>query len=165
MNEKMKIATLEMFIEENDGKGPWGQEKREETIKKFPYTVIVEACYPISDFACRWCWQQFGAMDCKECGEHCSEYPGCPLVLAIEEYVIKKSYTKDGHVHEYDFHTRDPGKHGHEGIWTIVWLGKTDYDYGFGEYYFKNEGDRDKFVANLDTFWLGENYEKETIQE
>lgn len=154
----MKLATFEKFVEEN-GKGPWDENRRAETLKKFPYTVIVEGCYPTNDFACRWTWQQFGPMDCKECGDHCSEYPTCPLVLAIEEYKIKKSYTdKDGKVHEYDFHTCDPGKHSHEGTWAIVWLGKTDYDYGFSEYCFKNEAARDNFVAAVPSFNLGENY-------
>jgi hypothetical protein len=158
--EKMNVATLEQFIEANNGKGPWYGDRRIETLKEFPFSVIVEACYPVGDFAVRWCWQNFGPMDCKECGEHYSEYPGCPQVLAIEEYTIPKSYTdKDGVVHNYNFHTRDPGKHGHEGNWTVVWLGKTGYDYGFGEYFFKNEADKDKFLTNVSSFGLGENYD------
>ncbi len=160
--EKMHLATLEQFKEANGGKNPWYQDKRDEAIRRFPFTVITEYFYPVGDFADRWCWQNFGPMDCKECGEHYSEYPGCPQVLAIQEYKIRKSYTdKDGKVHEYDFHTRDPGKHGHEGNWTIVWLGKTGYDYGFGEWYFKNEADRDKFVEAIPSFGVGENYAEE----
>lgn len=154
--EKMLIASMEQFIEENNGKPPWNDAT--ETLKTFPHSVIVEYCYPTGDFACRWCWQQFGPYNCKVCGDHCSEYPACPNVLAIEPYTIPKSYTKDGVVHNYNFHTRDPGEHEHEGTWTIVWLGKTNYDYGFGVWCFKNEADRDKFVLAIPSFNLGENY-------
>lgn len=161
MNDlNMKIATLEKFVEENDGEGPWHEDKRVEAVKRFPFTVIIEGYYPTNDFACRWTWQQFGPMDCKECGEYGSEYPGCPKVLAIEKHIIRKSYTdKDGKLHEYDYHTRDPGTHGHEGTWTIVWLGKTGYEYGFSEYYFKDEANRDAFITAVPSFELGELYD------
>jgi hypothetical protein len=156
-HEIMTISSYEKFIAEYDK--TWNEDKRAEAISKFPYTIVVESSYPVLDYAHRWCWQNFGPYECKECGEHCSEYPACPKVLAIQEYKIKKSYTKDGVVHEYDFHTRNPGKHGHEGIWTTVWLGKTGYDYGFSEYYFEKEEDRDKFKLAIPTFGLGENYD------
>lgn len=156
--QKMHLTTIEQFMEANNGKGPWDEIRRAEALKEFPFTVMVEACYPVNDFASRWCWQTFGPMECKVCGEHCSEYPGCPKVLAIEPYTIPKFYIKDdGVVHNYNFHTRDPGEHGHEGTWVIVWLGKTYYDYGFSEYFFKDELSRDKFVQAVPDFNLGEN--------
>ena len=131
---------------------PWNQEQRTEAMKRFPYGVIIESFYPEGDFAHRWCWQQFGPMDCKVCAEHYSDYPGCPKVLAIETYKIKKTYEKDGVVHEYDFHTRDPGEHGHVGTWTTVWLGKTGYDYGFTQYCFSTLEQQNKFVEAVPTF-------------
>lgn len=73
---------------------------------------------------------------------------------------MKKSYTdKDGKLHEYEITSRDPGDHGHEGTWNIFWLGKTGYDYGFTEWQFSKESDRDAFVTAIPTFGLGENYE------
>jgi hypothetical protein len=160
--EIMTISSIENYIENfgDEAKGLHSEPLRVEARKRFPYSVVVEAHYPVGDFAHRWCWQNFGPMDCKECYEHYSEYPGCPLVLAIQEYKIRKSYTdKNGVVHEYDYHTRDPGKHNHTGVWLTVWLGKTGYDYGFTEYYFQNEIDRDLFVKEAPNFGLGENYE------
>lgn len=160
--EKMHLATMEQYYEANGNREVCAQDRRDEALKRFPYTVVVEACYPTYDFASRWCWQTFGPMDCKECGDHSSEYPGCELVLAIKEYTMPRAYKdKDGTIHVYNFHSRDPGKHGHEGTWTIVWLGKTDYDYGYSEYYFKNEADRDKFIEAVPSFGLGENYEED----
>jgi hypothetical protein len=44
-------------------------------------------------------------------------------------------------------------------MWTLVWLGKTDYDYGFTEYCFLNEADRDAFLAVAPSLTFGENYE------
>jgi len=152
----MKLSSYEEFLVHDK---TWNEEARTEALNKFPYTAVVEGCYPANDVAYRWCWQQFGPPECKQCYDYSSEYPACPMVLAIEEYIIKKSYTdKEGKVHEYDYHTREPEKHGHEGTWTTVWLGKTGYDYGFTEYYFLNESDRDKFIATAPSFDFGENY-------
>ncbi len=154
----MKVSTYEKFLEENRGR-EWYPDKLKSVKERYPFTVMVEGHYPESDFATRWCWQQFGPYHADSCCEYASEYPACPLVLAIEEYVIKKSYVKDGVTHEYDYHTRDPGKHSHEGTWTYVWLGKTGYDYGFTEYCFLNEADRDAFLAAAPSLTFGENYE------
>lgn len=163
MDYKMKVSTIEKFHREDGTERKiYYQDRRDVAAKKFPFTVITEGSYPENDFACRWCWQQFGPMDVEKCGDHESEYPACPLVLATKPYVEKHSYTdKDGKLHEYDFHTRDPGEHSHEGTWTVVWLGKTGYDYGFSEHYFKNEADRDKFIEAVPSFNLGENYAEE----
>jgi hypothetical protein len=161
MNDyKMKIATIEKFFGENETRKIYNQDKRNEALNKFPFTAIVEGSYPTNDFAARWCWQQFGPMDCKECAESYSEYPGCPLVQATEylhHYTYKDS---DGTMKEDSEKCyKKPEVHGHEGNWTIVWLGKTGYDYGFSEYYFKDELSRDKFVQAVPDFDLGENYD------
>lgn len=159
---KMKVSTLEKFYGENGTRKRWNEDKSEEAAKKFPFTVIVEGCYPENDFAHRWCWQQFGPMDTKECGERYSEYPGCPLVQATK-YIATGTYKdRDGTIkewHEAAYKGDDVPKHNHEGIWTSVWLGKTGYDYGFTEMYFKNEADRDKFIEFVPSFSIGENYE------
>lgn len=160
--EIMTISSVEDYIENfvEEGKEIHNEPLRIKARERFPYSVVVEASWTVFDFAQRWCWQNFGPMDCQECYEHQSEYPACPLVLAIQEYTIRKSYTdKKGIVHEYDYHTRCPGKHSHEGTWTVVGLGKTDYDYGFAECYFGNEIDKNKFIEAIPSFGLGENYE------
>jgi hypothetical protein len=160
MDYKMKIATIEKFFGENETRKIYNQDKRDETLKKFPFTVIVEGCYPEGDFACRWCWRQFGPMHTEECAESYSEYPGCPLVQATEylhHYTYKDS---DGTMKEdSEKQYKKPEKHAHEGNWTIVWLGKTGYDYGFSEYYFKDEANRDAFIIAVPSFGLGERYD------
>lgn len=138
-------------------------EKRAEILVKFPYSVILTGSYPEHDFVVRWCWQNMGPMDCKECHEHCSEYPSCHLVLATE-YMEKYSYTDaDGKLIEGEekSYKESEAAHGHEGVWTSNWLGKTGYDYGSGEYCFQTETDRDRFLAAAPTFNLGEKYEGE----
>lgn len=139
--------------------------QREDIIAKFPYSVILTGSYPEHDYVARWGWQNIGPMDCKECHEHYSEYPGCQLVLATE-YIEKGSYPdKDGKVIEWEekAYKEAEAKHGHEGEWTAFWLGKTGYDYGSSEYCFLKESDRDRFLAAAPTFNFGEKYEKEGV--
>jgi hypothetical protein len=92
---------------------------------------MLEAAYPEIDFANGWCWQQFGPMD-GECTQRYSEYRVC-----TEEV-----------------------RHRHVGKWTTRWITKTDYDFGFIEWYFANETDRDFFLANLPEINWGEHYPK-----
>lgn len=161
---KMKIATLEKFYGENGAREIWHPERREKALKDFPFTVIVESCYPENDFAHRWCWEQFGPMNVEECFERYSEYPGCSLVQAtkyIRPYKYKDIDGTEREDSEVCYKGNDVPKHSHEGTWTSVWLGKTGYDYGFTEMYFKNEADRDKFIEAVPSFNLGENYEED----
>lgn len=156
----MKLTTLEKFFRENENRKIYNQDKHDEALKKFPYTAIVEGCYPESDYSARWCWKQFGPMHTDECTESYSEYPGCPLVQATE-YLHHYTYKNhDGNMKEDSEKCyKQPEKHGHEGNWTIVWLGKTGYDYGFTEYYFLSELDRNDFAEAVSSFGLGERYE------
>jgi hypothetical protein len=55
----------------------------------------------------------------------------------------------------------NPGDHEHEGEWSFLWIGKTGYDYGYGEYCFENERDRDSFLAAFSTFTWSEDWDKE----
>lgn len=152
----MKITTYNEFIEKYNK--TWSEEKRAEFAKQFAYTAVVEGNYPEQDYLTRWAWQQFGPMQCEECCESYSEYPACPLVQATE-YTYNYTYKDiDGTMKEdSEKQYKKPEKHGHEGVWTTVWLGKTGYDYGFMEFYFKNEADRDAFLKA--EFSLGERYE------
>jgi hypothetical protein len=153
----MKLSSYEEFLTHDK---TWHEEARKIAIIKYPYTAVVEGCYPENDFSHRWCWQKFGSPECKQCYDHCSEYPACSLVL-VTEYIETGTYKDmNGTEHEWkEKRYKEPEKHGHDGTWTTVWLGKTGYDYGFTEYYFLNEVDRDAFVKEAPNLGLGEKYE------
>ena len=104
-------------------------DRRQRLRERFPHVVLLEGSYPETDFAERRCWQQFGFCDGK-CQNYASEYP---------------RYSQ-------------PPEHEHVGVWTTMWLGKTGYDYGFMEFYFANESDRDSFLAAVPSLTFGENY-------
>ncbi|WP_156397947.1 MULTISPECIES: hypothetical protein [unclassified Duganella] len=100
-------------------------------MKRFPFAVMLKVSYPELDFANRWCWKNFGPCD-GECTQAQSEYQVC----------------------------LESGPHDHSGNWTSYWFEKTDYDFGFNEWYFVNSVDRDRFIAILDEINWGENYAK-----
>lgn len=159
----MKISSYELFIGENNRVSS-NENKRKEAKEKFPFTTIVEGYYPEMDYSARWCWQNFGPIDCKECHETYSEYPGCPLIQAtgyIDTGTYKDSAGIEHPWKEKRYKGEDVEKHSHEGVWTSVWFGKTGYDYGFTEICFKNEADRDKFIEAAPSFNFGENYEED----
>jgi hypothetical protein len=107
---------------------------RDATLRAFPFGVILQVAYPEIDYANRWAWQQFGPRD-GECfdvrrGSRPSEYPVCD----------------------------DPEPHVHEGTWSCHWLVKTDYDFGFCEWFFSSSVDKDRFLAFAPTINWGENF-------
>ena len=110
---------------------------REETrdrlarLKRFPYSVMLELAFPELDYAERWCSQRFGPMD-GECRQHHSEYRICS----------------------------NDTKHTHTGKWTSHWYEKTDYNFGYCEFYFVELPDRDAFLEELPEFNWGEHYPK-----
>lgn len=104
---------------------------RNERLSRFPYSVMLKVSFPELDFANRWCWQNFGPSD-GECTQRDSEYRVCDR----------------------------PETHSHNGKWTSHWFVKTDYDFGFNEWYFAESADRDSFVANVDEIDWGEHYPK-----
>jgi hypothetical protein len=136
------------------------EEKRQKLFLEFPFGVLVQGVYPELDNACRWCWQNVSPMKGRCEYQHGSEYPGCPLVLATE-YITEGSYTdKDGKKWDWkDKNYKKVEPHEHEGNWVCYFLGKTGYDYGFQEFYFKNKADRDAFEKAVPTIGLGERYE------
>ena len=132
------------------------EEKRNVIKSKFPFTVVLYGAYISHDFAVRWCWRNFGPIDGK-CDERGSEFPGCPLVLATE-YLVNGWYF-DANKNKVDWEEKaykEVEDHDHVGIWKYFWLGKHGYDYGFSEFYFQNESDRDCFLAAIPNFNLGE---------
>jgi hypothetical protein len=91
-----------------------------------------------------------------------SEYPGCPLVLATER--IERVTETDKNGNEVTWLRKDytdPGAHSHEGAWSFLWLGKTGYDFGYGEYCFANEADHARFMAAFSTFTWSEAWDRE----
>lgn len=132
------------------------EERRVKTLASFPYTVVCEGSYPEHDVAHRWCWLQFGPVQTEKCYDHHSEYPACPLALATKE--LASGSNKDGSKWA-EWRYKDPGVHAHSGVWATFWHGKTGYDYGYSEYCFQNEADRDRFKDIVETLGLGELYE------
>jgi len=112
------------------------EEARERNMRlaAFPHSVLLQVSYPEMDFANRWCWQQFAPSD-GLCLQSHSEYPAC---------------TKNG-------------EHAHKGTWTTHWLAKTDYDFGYNEWYFANQPDLDQFVAYLPEVNWGEKFRVEPL--
>jgi hypothetical protein len=111
----------------------WAAEdgERNERLSRFPHSVMLKVSFAELDFANRWCWQNFGPSD-GECRQRDSEYCACDRA--------------------------EP--HSHVGKWTWYFLDKTDYNFGFNEWYFAELADRDLFVANVDTINWGEHYPK-----
>ena len=107
---------------------------RNATLHAFPFSVVLQVAYAEMDYANRWAWQQFGPRD-GECfavrrGLRPSEYPMC----------------------------HDPEPHVHRGTWCCHWHIKTDYDFGYCEWYFSNSTDKDRFLSFAPTINWGENH-------
>lgn len=102
---------------------------RERMLATFPCALMLEVSYPEMDYANRWCWQQFGPAD-GDCNQKYSEYPAC----------------------------LDHVAHTHQGRWTTSWFVKTDYDFGFNEWYFQSDADLAAFLAWLPNLNWGEKF-------
>ena len=146
----MKITKFKDKLSEYD------KLEREQLIKKFPYSVIVEGNYPEHDFATNWCWKNFGPINTQKCYDSQSNYPSCPIALAtgkIQKYRDPFGEEKLGMVYDWEVPA-----HAHQGKWAYFWLDKTDYDYGFAEFLFAEEKDKNLFVENVSMFNMGEKY-------
>jgi hypothetical protein len=149
MNISIAAKAIDELVEAGDNRAELEFE-RQERFRRFPQAVILAGVYPEHDFAKRWCWQTIGPCD-GECHDSSAEYPGCPLVLATERAEPFRGWPQKKY--------STVAEHVHEGLWTWFWLGKTDYNYGFGEFYFANGSDIDRFVTAVPTFSWGENYD------
>jgi hypothetical protein len=126
------LSSFEEYLaSENYSPDVRAQEERERKgrLSRFPYAVTLQVAYPELDFANRWCWQHFGFSD-GECLGYDGDYPVCSI----------------------------PERHSHQGKWMWCWLGKTDYNFGFCEWYFSEQSDRDYFLASVDGINWGEKY-------
>ena len=125
----LQLSSIENYLKyEGD---PDAIREREVHLQQFPYAVMFEMAYPELDFALRWCWKCFGAMD-GECLQKQSEYRVCPDEVA----------------------------HRHNGRWTSYWFVKTNYNFGYNEFYFSKKVDFDYFIAHLSEINWGEHYPK-----
>ncbi len=106
-------------------------EDRDKRLFRFPYSVMLEVAFPELDFANRWCWQRFGPAH-GECHQSQSEYPACAVVLP----------------------------HCHIGVWTHHWYVKTDYNFGFNEWYFADPSHHQQFLASVPSINWGEKFPK-----
>ena len=106
-------------------------EDRNRRLSRFPYAIVLELSYPEVDVANRFCWNNFGPAD-GDCTQSFSNYPLCTL--------------------------KEP--HNHRGTRASHWHVKTEYDFGFNEWYFEKESDFDRFCENIANINWGEKYPK-----
>ena len=125
------LSSFETYLAEDCAPAFRAEEERERAsrLSRFPYTVTLQASFAELDFADRWCWQHFGPSD-GDCHQRQSDYPACSI----------------------------PEPHSHTGKWIWYFFGKTDYNFGFCEWYFSEQSDRDSFLASVDEINWGEKY-------
>jgi hypothetical protein len=105
--------------------------ERAERLQHFPLSVMLKVSFAELDSTNRWCWQHFGPND-GVCNQVGSEYRVC---LQAEP-------------------------HTHDGKWFSHWYVKTEYNFGFNEWYFAELADQELFLAILPAIDWGENYPK-----
>ncbi len=102
---------------------------RQQRLQLFPHAAMLQVAFPELDFVNRWCWMNFGSRH-GECTQRYSQYRVCDIEMP----------------------------HCHSGVWTDHWFLKTDYDFGFNEWYFAREADYNLFLQNVANFNWGERY-------
>ena len=107
--------------------------ERRSRISRFPYFLMLELAFAELDFANRWCWENFGPAD-GDCDQSYSEYPACAV--------------------------KSP--HHHTGRWMTHWYVKTEYNFGFNEWYFMEESSFNRFRDAVPLFNWGDLYPKRT---
>ncbi len=129
------LSNFEAYLDYED----FSPEERDEEIADrntrlllFPNAVMLQVAYPELDFANRWCWNQFGTAD-GECSQKDSDYRICDV----------------------------DQPHSHFGLWTTHWFAKSEYDFGFNEWYFAERHHYDRFLAFLPDLNWGENFAKQ----
>ena len=130
----IEVSSFEEYLASLDDSRPDRADQevdRNNRLSRFPHSVMLKVSFPEMDFANRWCWQNFGP-EYGECTQPYSEYRVCDR--------------------------REP--YSHVGKWMSHWFVKTDYDFGFNEWYFAESADRDRFLSIVDTINWGEHYPK-----
>lgn len=134
MINTLKLSSIENYLaceDDSPEERDAAIREREDLLQEFPHSVMLEMAYPELDYAHRWCWQRFGPMD-GSCTQKHSEYKVCS----------------------------DETEHRHTGKWTSRWFVKTDYDFGYNEFYFVERADCDFLLAHLSEIHWGEHYPK-----
>ncbi len=144
----MRASSIEEYLKLDD---IYDSEERNDLHSRFPHVVVIEGDFPEVGVAHRWCWTKFGPShgECLNWG-----YPYCPLVLATERLEMCDLGGKRWEKKVYS----PVAAHSHNGVWTLHWLGKTDYDHGFGEFCFANEVHSAMFEREIPRFDWGENF-------
>ena len=127
-----KLSSYEAYREsENDDpeERVCAHEERCDMLLQFPYAVMLELAFVERDFANRWCWEKFGPKD-GPCTQMLSKYRRC----------------------------FDESEHVHSGAWATRWFVKTDYDYGFNEWYFREQAQQEMFLAFVPQINWGERF-------
>lgn len=113
-----------------------GSARDEETLERqtiladYPYSVMLQVAVPELDYANRWCWNQFGPAAGECTLQKGSEYAACAEVKP----------------------------HAHNGSWLVRFLAKTNYNYGFAEWYFVDEPSANSFLSFVPRITWGEHY-------
>lgn len=144
----MRVSNIDEYLKLDEIYEP---DESSEIYANFPHVVVVEGDYPEFGVAHRWCWLKFGPQH-GECWDW--EYPSCPLVLATERLEMRDLGGKRWEKKVYG----SVAAHCHVGEWTLHWLGKTDYDHGFGEFCFVNEAQKVAFQQQVPNIDWGENF-------
>ena len=105
------------------------QSARNQRLVCFPFALMLQVSFAELDFANRWCWTRFGPAN-GECAQMDSEYRVCQI----------------------------DKPHSHSGVWMTHWFVKTDYNFGFNEWYFVDQARHDLFLAFVPKINWGENY-------
>lgn len=106
-------------------------ECRNETLSHFPYPVMLELSFGELDYANRWCWRRFGSPR-GECFNTQSDYPMCSIQTP----------------------------HCHSGTWVHEWFEKTEYNFGFNEWYFSSTSQMQQFLDFVPLINWGEHLPK-----
>lgn len=146
----MRVSSVDEFLEAAELGEP---EDHQAVHAQFPYVVLVECDVPELDVAMRWCWTCFGPLDGK-CWSG-SEYPACPIVMATEHSAERMG--ADGKIYKIKKYDR-VADHSHTGEWTVIWLGKTDYNHGFAEFCFRVDAHKNRFLQRVPKIDWGENF-------
>lgn len=124
----MKISTYKNCITAyTDGWSGWEDNfdiEREDSLKTFPHSIIVEGDTTEIDQAIMWCVKFIGQPD-----------------LTSDLVYLKNS---TGELKEI--------KRFKEGNWKSFFYGKVNYDYGFCEFFFKEKKSLEKFQGEVPHF-------------
>lgn len=130
----MKINNLKNCIGAYRVSGDWEDQFEADRItilRNLTFSIVTEGACPELEMAVTWCLDNIGQRS-SEIGENCN-------------------YRRLGEISR-----KQPGN-----SWNELWYGKTEYDYGFSEFFFENESDLNAFELQVSNFYsIGEDGKK-----